>query len=219
LWAGTAIAEAGDHLEISVDTLSARANNGGIHLLEANAVTVDDVEISISKVGTRGTAAVADGQSVAASGTVVVDASQSDLRTGGNGNIILRTTAGDITLNDGTAADDDTAISANGSGNILIQTLGSNTDITANADILSGSGNISVLAARSISFTGTADLRTGSAGSINVEAGTGSIAQAHDSLFTTGSGVSSSACNAASRSSAPRSSTAIRNAHAPSTRR
>ena len=100
---------------------------------------------------------------------------------------MIRTTAGSIVLNNGTAPSDDTAVSANGSGNILIQALGAGTDITANADIVSGSGNVSALAARSVSFTGTADIRTTStaagSGSIDVLAGTGSIAQSATSVF------------------------------------
>ena len=116
------------------------------------------------------------------------DAVQSDVRTtGGDGHIVIRTTAGSITLNNGTAPSDDTAVSASGSGNILIQALGAGTDITANADIVSGSGNVSVLAARSVSFTGTADIRTtstaASSGSIDVLAGTGSITQSATSVF------------------------------------
>ena len=50
----------------------------------------------------------------------VTDAAQSDLASGGNGSIVLTSTAGNITLNDGTATANSQAVSANGSGNILI---------------------------------------------------------------------------------------------------
>ena len=189
--AGTAIGASVNHLESTVTTLSARTGNGSIYLLEADGVTVDNVGLSVNRIASDAT--VSTGSST--------DALQSDIRTiGGNGNIVLRTTNGSIMLNDGTATDDDTAISANGSGNILIQTLGAGTDITVNADIITlntagtakGTGNISVLAAQSITFTGTSEILTTSSattdGSIDLWAGTGSITQSATSLFqTTGS--------------------------------
>ncbi|MBV5305031.1 MAG: S-layer family protein, partial [Chlorobium sp.] len=186
--AGTAIGASVNHLETTVTTLSARAGNGSIYLLEADGVTVDNVGLSVNRVASDATTST-DSSS---------EALQSDIRTtGGNGNIVLRTTVGSITLNDGTATADDTAISANGSGNILIQLLGGGTDITVNADIITlntagtakGTGNISVLAARSITFTGTADIQTTSSattdGSVDIQAGTGSITQSTTSLFRT----------------------------------
>jgi hypothetical protein len=179
--AGTAVGQSVNHLETTVATLSARAGNGGIFVLEADALSVDDVAVSVNRVGSDG-----------ATLTTTSDATQSDVRTtGGNGAIVLRTTAGSITLGNGTAPADDTAVSADGSGSILIQagvTAGNTTsDIAASADIVSGSGNISVIAARSVSLTGTADIRTTSAaatgGSIDVQAGTGSITQSATSLI------------------------------------
>ncbi|MCF8291570.1 MAG: hypothetical protein K9I81_07955, partial [Chlorobium sp.] len=116
----------------------------------------------------------------------VTDLAQSDVRTtSGDGDIVLRTTAGDMTLNDGSAPDDDTAISAHGTGNVLVQTLGNGTDITANADVTSGTGNISVLAAEDVNFTAGADIRTSGGGTIDVVAGTGSIAMDPTSVFRT----------------------------------
>ncbi|MFO0447295.1 MAG: beta strand repeat-containing protein, partial [Pseudomonadota bacterium] len=176
--AGLGVGQTVNHLETTVATLSARATSGGIFVLESNDLTIDDVGLSVNRVGSDG-----------ATLTTTTDVVQSDIRTtGGNGNVVLRTTAGSITLNNGTAPSDDTAVSANGSGNVLIQALDTDTDITANADIVSGSGNVSVLAARSVSFTGTADIRTTSAnsgsGSIDVEASSGAITQASTSLFT-----------------------------------
>jgi hypothetical protein len=178
LTAGAAVADSANHLETTVATLSARAGNGSIYLLEADALIVGDVGLSVNRVGSD--ASTATGSST--------DALQSDIRTtGSNGNIVLRTTAGSITLNNGTTPADDTAISANGSGNVLIQGLGAGTDITVNADITSGSGNVSVLAARSVSLTGTADILTSStgavSGSIDVLAGTGSITQSATSML------------------------------------
>jgi hypothetical protein len=177
LSAGTAVGDSVNHLETAVATLGARAAGGSIFVLEADDLSVGDVAVSVNRVGSDG-----------ATLTTTTDVTQSDVRTtGGNGSIVLRTTAGSITLGDGTAPADDTAISAHGSGNILLQAQGASKDITANADIVSASGNISVMAARSVALTGTADIRTTStaatSGSIDVVAGTGSIAQSAGSLL------------------------------------
>ncbi|NDB19045.1 MAG: hypothetical protein EB027_07300 [Actinobacteria bacterium] len=115
LWAGTAVGESVDHLETSVGRLSARAAGGGIWLLESNDLMIDDVTVTVNRVR-------ADGSVV---GSTLTDALQSDVRTtGANGSIVLRTVAGSVTLNDGTASADDTAVSAHGSGNVLISLPG-----------------------------------------------------------------------------------------------
>ena len=175
--AGTAIGASINHLETTVTTLSARTANGSIYLLEADGVTVDNVGLSVNRV-------LSDATTSAGSSA---DATQSDIRTtGGNGNIVLRTTAGSIMLNDGTATDDDTAISANGSGNILIQALGAGTDITANADIItlntagttSGTGHITMKAADAITLGSGVDVSTATAGTISLDAEGGALTMA-----------------------------------------
>ncbi|WP_310565790.1 LEPR-XLL domain-containing protein, partial [Hydrogenophaga sp.] len=176
--AGSGVGGSVNHLETSVDTLSAAAGNGGVYLLEADALNVGAVGLSVNRVGSDGAL------------TVVTDASQSDITSGGNGAIVLRSTAGGITLNDGTDGDG-TAISANGTGNVLVQTLGAGSGITANADITSTSGSISVLAGAGVTFHAQADIRTSStgadSGSIDVQAGSGAITQdASSALVSTG---------------------------------
>src|SRR6185436_5184157 len=94
---------------------------------------------------------------------------------------------GSLTLNDGADADN-LAVSANGTGNVLLWAEGANTDLTANADVLSGAGHVTVRAARSLTFTANADLTTSGAGTINVEAGTGSLTLSTTSNQTTGFG-------------------------------
>jgi len=87
---------------------------------------------------------------------------------------VLRATAGSLTLNDGTAAADNTAISAHGSGNILLQAIAALTSVTANADVVTATGNITILAAQNVTFTAGADILTagaGSTGTINVGGG------------------------------------------------
>jgi filamentous hemagglutinin family protein len=167
LSAGTGVGELGasvNPIETTVTTLSARATGGGINLLESDGLNVGDTSATVQKVGADGVA------------TATTDATQSDLiTTGGNGSIVVRTTAGGITLNDGTAGTSNAAVSANGTGNVLVQAIGAGTSVTGNADVVSGSGHITVLGAQDVSFASGADIATGDAGTIDVEAGTGSI--------------------------------------------
>jgi len=189
LWAGTGIGVLGassNAIETTVTTLSARAAGGGINILESDGVMVDDVAaVTVQRVGSDAVL------------TSATDAKQSDLATtSGGGNIVLRTSDGNITLNDGTADVDNTAISANGSGNILLQAQGTNGSITANAnaDVMSGNGHITLLAAKEITFGSDvpdaltrADISTGG-GTIDLEAGTGSITMSTTSNTTSSSG-------------------------------
>jgi len=165
-------------LETSVTTLSLSAGSFGAFISEADGLTVDTVTVSAQRVGVDATVPAS------ASGTALV--TQADLSSAGH--LVLQSTAGNIVLNQGGGSTDDTAVRTSGTGNILIQTLGTGTVITANADILSASGNISVLAAGSVSFTNTADIRTSStaagSGSIDVVASSSSITQSATSLFT-----------------------------------
>ncbi len=172
---GTVGFEADNPIETTVTTVSA-LSGGKINILESNDLIVDDTIVTISRVAFDAT--VSD----------VTDATQSDLTTTDNGSIILRTTAGNITLNDGTAADDDGSVSAHGTGNVLIEAIGDGTSITANADIETGSGNITVLADTDVTFTGTADLTSGGDGSIDVQATDGAILLSTTSNQNAGSG-------------------------------
>ncbi|MEX2443988.1 MAG: hypothetical protein WD492_10305 [Alkalispirochaeta sp.] len=162
-----------DAIDTSVTTVSGRATSGGIYIVEADGITVDDASATVQRVASDGTS------------SGVPDTTQSDLRTsGGDGSIVLRTTNGTIILNDGTAGSDNTAVSANGSGNLLIEAGGTGQDITANADVLSGSGNISVIAAAGVSLAATVDVTTGITGTLDLEATSGSVTMADDSRLT-----------------------------------
>jgi len=178
LVAGLGIGATVNHLDTTVGTLTARATSGGVYVSETDGLIVGDVSVTIQRVGSD------------AGVTATVDATQSDIRTiAGNGNIVLVTAAGNIVLNDGTATADDIAIAANGSGNILILANGAGTDVTANADLVSGTGHITVLAANAVIFTGTADIRTSGAGTLDIEAGTGSITQSATGVFEAASDI------------------------------
>ena len=138
LAADDAIGAAGNHLSTNVGTvtaLSTGTDTAGIFMTEDNAVSVDTVTVSVSDF------------SATATTSTVTDAAQSDLVAGTNGNIVLRTIAGSITLNDGIAAADNTAISANGTGSVLLQALGTGSDMMINANIVSTSGAVTIFAA------------------------------------------------------------------------
>ncbi|MCK9276101.1 MAG: hypothetical protein M0P57_13530, partial [Syntrophales bacterium] len=186
LSAGTGIGVLGalpDGLETDVEAVSARATSGGINIIETDDIYVGDVTVSIEKVGITGATAT------------ITDAKQSDLRTtGGDGSIVLRSLGGYISLNDGTvladgtAGTDNTAVSADGSGNVLISASQINQTIIAYADILSGTGHVTLLADGKAEFKANADIRTDGAGTIAIEVANGEIKQDAASLITTGSG-------------------------------
>ena len=166
LWAGLGVGTVGaggNPVETTVTTLSARAAGGGIDLLETDGLIIDDTSATVHVVQANGTI------------LTITDNNQSDLVTTDGGSIAVRTKNGGIALNDGTAGSEKTAISANGAGSILVQALGSATDITANADLLSGSGHIAVLGGHGLILADGVNFATGGAGSIDMEAGTGSI--------------------------------------------
>ncbi len=182
--AGTAIAASVNHLETTVATLTAQAASGGVYLLEADDLTVGSVAVSVNRVGSG------------ASTSAASDAAQADVRTtGGNGAIVLRSTAGHLTLNDGNT--DGVALSAHGSGNVLVQALNAGKSITVNADVSSSTGNLSVLAGLDLTLGVNADLlitgTTPGAASIDAEAGAGAL------LMSASSAISSSGSGATAR--------------------
>ncbi|MCX6936721.1 MAG: hypothetical protein NTU80_02300, partial [Verrucomicrobia bacterium] len=169
LQAQNSIGTSARHLTTNIDNVTALAATGSIYLTEDNGATVTNVTVSVTDfTSSAGT-------------TTVTDAAQSDLTTGLNGNIVLVATLGDLTLNDGSDADGIT-VTANGTGNILLDSVAGS--VTANADILSGSGHITVLAAQSATFVATADVTTGGSGTIYVSGIAANVTQADNSRFT-----------------------------------
>ncbi|WP_417737823.1 beta strand repeat-containing protein [Rosistilla oblonga] len=167
---------AANGLETEVATLSARAGSGGIHVVEADGLRVDDVAVQVQRPEFRSTL------------TTVNDLAQSDLRTTDGGSIVLRSLAGEITLNEGTASTGDGAIAADGDGNVLISAEGSGSRIVADADVTSGVGNISLLASDSIAINTDVNVTTTGDGTIDLEASTGALTMAADSTLQTTAG-------------------------------
>jgi hypothetical protein len=179
LVAGVGIGAPTNAIETTVTTLTARATSGGVYLLETDGLTVDDVSVTTQRVGTDA--------STGTSGSS--DAVQADvITTGGNGSIDLRTLNGSITLGDGTVPDDDTAVSAHGSGTVFLKAQGDDTDVVVSADIRSGSGTITVHAARSIAIGAAASVGNQGAGTLELFAATGGLTMAGQSALATGGG-------------------------------
>ena len=182
LVAGTGVATGANALEITTGTLTASAGAGGIYLLEEDSVTVDTVgPISVNRVATDGTVSVPTQQT---------DAALSDLAATGVGNIVLRTTNGSITINEGTAPAGGVGVST-ASGNILLQTLpftGNDDDLILNAAVTSTSGNISLIANNSVTQAAAGDVQTGSTATIDVQAQNGSITMTDGATAVTGGG-------------------------------
>ncbi|MFN5918485.1 MAG: hypothetical protein ACK48K_17140, partial [Planctomycetota bacterium] len=120
----------------------------GIYIQERDGVTIDTVVNTVNRVNFN-------------SSNLTNTRSLEDLTTTDNGPVLLQSLAGSIVVNGG--ATGGSGINANGTGNILLQTLNSGTIIT-NADIQSDTGNIS-LASRD-SLTIDQRLKTSSNGTI-----------------------------------------------------
>ena len=115
--------------------------------------------------------------------STVTEVVQSDLTTGG-GDIIFVVTLGDLILNDGSDSDG-IAVEADGSEILLTSLVGS---VTGNADVLSGTGHITIYANVNIVFNADADISTGSDGTIELYASTGVITLATDADQTADAG-------------------------------
>jgi hypothetical protein len=146
-----------------------------VYVTEADGVTVRNLTVAVNRVGTD--ASVPE----TASGSATV--TQEDLTTSSNGSIELISQSGSIVLNDGVSANG-ISVQANGSGSVLLKTLGSGSDIIATADIVSDNGTVDVLAARSVNFSGAADIR--SLASVNVVATAGNV-EMRDAKISAGS--------------------------------
>jgi hypothetical protein len=152
-----------DVVYLSVDP---EVDLAGIYLTEDNDITITSVDLTVTEF------------TATAGSDLVSDVTQSGLLTGSNGDIVLVTIAGSITL--------DESISANGTGDILLDANGAGSGIIINAEIRTDHGNISILAASSV--TQSADVITfGSM--VLVEAFSGSIVMDQGVQTVNGDGV------------------------------
>jgi hypothetical protein len=160
----------------SVDTLAARSATG-IYVQEAINVTINTVTVAANQVNFNSTR---------------TDRTRTleDLTTTNNGPIKLQAVNGNIVVNPGTAGT--LGISANGTGNILLQTVNSGS-ITINAGLNSERGAISLIARENITQSANGDIQitTGTGvqtNTIYAQAVTGSIQMNADASSTTKGG-------------------------------
>ncbi|MFY7751263.1 MAG: beta strand repeat-containing protein, partial [Exiguobacterium acetylicum] len=147
-----------------VTTLAAESATG-IYVQEADGVTIDSVNVSINRVNFNST-------------KTTQSQTLEDLTTTNNGPVKLQSIAGNIVVNPGTAGTN--GISANGTGDILLQSLAGN--IASNAMIASGTGNITLDASGTL--TTSAGIQTGGSGAIYLASGSNATIQS----ITTGGG-------------------------------
>ncbi|MCH8510043.1 MAG: LEPR-XLL domain-containing protein [Kiritimatiellae bacterium] len=158
LWAAQNIGLATSHLTIAVNTLSARSGTG-IFLSETNGITVTSTELVTTRVLPTG------------STQNTTEATRADLRTTDNGDIVLLTLGGSITLNDGDG--NNRAVSADGTGSIRLQSA---SNLTANvaAGIFSDSGHITLRAQNNLNLAALT-VETAAPGDISLSAVTGAL--------------------------------------------
>jgi hypothetical protein len=159
LVAGASVGSASNALDTAVSTIAAKTAADGIYLNELDSVSVNTVSVAVQRVNSQ-------------AGLSVQTVELSDLTTtGGNGNIELISQAGSITLNDG-APVNGAAVSANGSGSVLIKALGAGSDITISANIVSTSGPVTIFATDIVTLssviltTGVVSIDTSASGKV-----------------------------------------------------
>jgi hypothetical protein len=165
---------------LQAGTVAARAGSGGLFLLEADAITVGNVQASVQRVQADGSTDTAD--------TTIVDGVISDLRTSAGGAIALATTAGSITLAEGSSPGTAGAISASGGGAITLSAGGATSDVLLGANLASDGGSISVQAGDSVLFSNDADVLSSGTASISVTASAGDVLMDAGSVLASGSG-------------------------------
>ncbi|MFN6128215.1 MAG: beta strand repeat-containing protein [Planctomycetota bacterium] len=163
-------------IDTQVVFLAARSATG-IYVREVDGVTVDSVSVVVRQVNFNSTDPLA---------TQTLE----DLQTTNNGPIKLQSVNGDIAVNPGTITA--FGVSANGTGNVLLQTLNSGS-IAINAGVDSERGAISLIARQNITQSANGDLliTTGSnttTNTIYAYAVTGSITMNADASSTTQGG-------------------------------
>ena len=145
-------------------TTRAAKSADGIYVLESDGLTIDlNGTITVTQVNFNSTT------------DPVTAATLSNLETTDAGPIKLVSTTGSITVHEGDA--DDTGVRAATTGDILLEARGAAGDIVINADVTSGSGHISLVAADDIDVNDI--LTTGGAGTVFLTAADNDATQRH----------------------------------------
>ncbi len=165
LQAGGAIGSGSARIATAVDNLA--ASGAGMYINEADSVIVTAMP-AVTQVN-------GDGSSSASA-----DSALAGLVSSANGSIVL-SAGGAVNVAD------NQLVSANGSGNVLLQARSGALGLGLNADVVSTSGHVSVLASGAIALASGADVRTGGSGDIDIDAG-GAFAQTAGSVIVNADG-------------------------------
>jgi hypothetical protein len=182
LTAGNSIGAGGNHLELSVATLSAVASSGGLYLTETDAVTLGTVQ------GQSGL--TSGGNLVLVSGGALTADTSVNSGTNGGGNVLLDAT-GDLDLNAG--------VTATG-GHISLLATGALNQAASGDIASSGTGTIDVQAASiamsdgATASTGSGNIRYAATGTLQLGelSTTGNISLSGTAITDAGSGLSDS---------------------------
>ncbi len=176
LVAASGIGTGADALETAVTTLAANAGTGGQFYVELDGIAIDTVAaISVNRIDVDGGVA-----------STPTDAALSDLIA--DGHIVLQTLNGSITVNEGLAPVGGVVSLA---GNVLLEARTTAADdkfIQVNAPITATTGSISLLANQNVNQAAAGDLFVGMAGTVDVQAKTGSVTMADGATAATAGG-------------------------------
>jgi len=167
--AASGIGQSDRYITTAVAELSARTGNGSIYITDIDSVTITSVAVTTNRVSSTATLASQ------------TDAAQADLRSGGNGNIVLTSQSADIFLNDGNS--DGSVVVADGAGSIL---LVASRNMSINSGVFSGSGNITLGAGINLSLGATSV--TTSAGDVAMVSISGTITMPATARVSTATG-------------------------------
>lgn len=157
---GTLALASAESFRTQVGRLAALAGAEGIHLVNAVGLTVGSVVVSTARVNDDGSL------------QNLPDLSLSDLTTtAASASIVLRTSSGSITLNEGGDLNG-ASVLAHGAGNVLLDAAN---NLSANASVRSTSGHITLRAANSLTLASDVSVETASAGTIFVQSTAGAV--------------------------------------------
>ncbi len=159
-------------INTNVATVGAKAAEGIYIEQTGQNVAVDDVSVSVTRTH------------FSSNDTTRTESLQ-DLETTNNGPVKIINNGGDITINDGSDADD-AGIVAHGTGDVLLETRGAGAgSIDVQTDVHSTSGHVTIWSATDVTIGNTSTVSTGSTGSIVTEAVAGNVTMAQAGTFET----------------------------------
>ena len=159
--------------ELAANTLSAQAGSGGVHITNDGDLTIGSVSVSVNRV-----------ESVDAI-TILSDTEQAGVSTTDNGDIMVQTVDGTLTVNSELV--DSTGVDAGGGGDVTLAAGGTGNDVVLNNTVTSDTGQITIVGAQDV--IQNSDITTSGTGTIGVTAQSGDILMTDGTTTsTTGTG-------------------------------